>query len=56
MANDYSTLSVHDSATPLNSTKTTSGTPKSVTLSFIRQFARTCVAMQGCALGSVILN
>ncbi|MDE6382182.1 MAG: hypothetical protein K2L57_04870 [Muribaculaceae bacterium] len=33
-----------------------SGYPKSATLNFIRQFARTCVAVQGCALGSMILN
>lgn len=31
-------------------------TPRSATLNFIRQFARTCVTIQGCALGSVILN
>jgi hypothetical protein len=30
--------------------------PKSATLNFIRQFARTCVTVQGCALGSMILN
>ena len=30
--------------------------PKSATLSFIRQFACTCVSVQGCALGSMILN
>lgn len=30
--------------------------PKSATLNFIRQFARTCVSVQGCALGSMILN
>lgn len=32
------------------------GSPKNVTLNFIRQFARTCVSVQGCALGSMILN
>ena len=32
-------------------------TPKSATLNYIRQFARTCVAIQGCAISSmVILN
>lgn len=30
--------------------------PKSATLNFIRQFARTCVSVQGCALGAMILN
>jgi len=30
--------------------------PKSATLSFIRQFARSCASVQGCTLGSVILN
>lgn len=30
--------------------------PKSSTLNFIRQFSRTCVAIQGCALGTMILN
>ena len=34
----------------------TVGSPKSTTLNFIRQFARTCVSVQGCALGSMILN
>lgn len=32
------------------------GSPKSATLNFIRQFARTCVTIQGCALGSMMLN
>lgn len=31
-------------------------TPKNATINFIRQFARTCVTVQGCALGSMILN
>ena len=30
--------------------------PKSSTLNFIRQFARTCVTIQGCALGTMMLN
>lgn len=30
--------------------------PKNATLNFIRQFARTCVTVQGVALGSMILN
>lgn len=30
--------------------------PKNATLSFIRQFARTCVSVQAGALGSMILN
>ena len=30
--------------------------PKSATLNFIRQFARTCASVQDCALGSIILN
>lgn len=34
----------------------TVSTPKNSTLNFIRQFARTCVTIQGCALGSMILN
>lgn len=40
-----------------NEVKTSNaGAPKSATLNFIRQFARTCVTVQGCALGSMILN
>lgn len=54
MANDYSHLSVNDLS--VQGSKSTWGTPKSATLNFIRQFARTCVALQGCAIGSVILN
>lgn len=49
---------VHDSSN-LSSTDVISGmtsSPKSATLSFIRQFARTCVTVQGCALGSMIMN
>lgn len=34
----------------------TMSSPRSATLNFIRQFARTCVTVQGCALGSMILN
>lgn len=34
----------------------TMSSPKSATLNFIRQFARTCVTVQGCALGSMMLN
>lgn len=30
--------------------------PKVTTLNFIRQYARTCVTVDGCSLGSVILN
>lgn len=30
--------------------------PKNATLNFIRQFARTCVGVNGGALGSMILN
>lgn len=30
--------------------------PKRSSIDFIRQFARTCVAVQGCALGTFILN
>lgn len=30
--------------------------PKNATLNFIRQFARTCVSVQGGSLGSMILN
>lgn len=30
--------------------------PKSATLSFIRQFARTCADVDGCAFGAMILN
>ncbi len=30
--------------------------PKKATLNFIRQFARTCVSVNGGALGSMILN
>ena len=30
--------------------------PNNATLNFIRQFARTCVTVQGCALGAMILN
>lgn len=30
--------------------------PKNATLCFIRQFARTCVTIQGCAISTMILN
>ena len=39
-----------------NEVKYNMSSPKSATLNFIRQFARTCVTIQGCALGSMILN
>lgn len=50
MANDSSLLSKND---VMNNR---SVSPKNVTLSFIRQFARTCVTLQGCAIGTMILN
>lgn len=30
--------------------------PKKTTLNFIRQFARTYVVVQGCSLGSMVIN
>lgn len=36
--------------------KMTMAKPKNSTLSFIRQFARTYVAMHGCALGTMVIN
>lgn len=50
MANDSSLLSKND---VMNGS---SRTPKSATLCFIRQFARTCATIQGCAIGTMILN
>ena len=48
----------HDSYnSPANEVKISiMSSPKSATLNFIRQFARTCVTVQGCALGSMIIN
>lgn len=38
-------------------TKTSaSTTPKTATVDFIRQFARTCVTLNGCAIGTMMLN
>jgi hypothetical protein len=34
----------------------TKKTPSCATLKFIRQFARTCVTVQGVTLGSIIIN
>lgn len=49
MVHDSSDLMAREAGTAMSA-------PKSVTLNFIRQFARTCVSLQGCDLGSVILN
>ena len=47
----------HDSNLSTNEVNVnTMSSPKSATLNFIRQFARTCVTVQGCALGAMILN
>lgn len=37
-------------------TSNTMSSPKSATVNFIRQFARTCVSVQGCEFGAMILN
>lgn len=50
MAQDSSTNSSNEAKFNIMSS------PKSATLHFIRQFARTCVGLNGGALGSVILN
>ncbi|MDE7180117.1 MAG: hypothetical protein K2N88_02835 [Muribaculaceae bacterium] len=50
MANDSSTTSTNEVKQNIISS------PKNATLNFIRQFARTCVALNGGALGSIILN
>lgn len=50
MAHDSSNLSTNEVKSTLMRA------PKNNTLNFIRQFARTCVTVQGCALGSMILN
>lgn len=50
MAHDSSNLSSNE----VQSTVMTA--PKNKTLDFIRQFARTFVSVQGCPLGTMILN
>ena len=50
MAHDSSNLSTDEVKSAVNTA------PKSGTLNFIRQFARTCFTIQGCAVGSIILN
>ncbi len=50
MANDSSLLSKND---VMNAG---AHAPKNATLCFIRQFARTCATIQGCAIGTMILN
>lgn len=49
---------VHDSSLMSNDEVKLSvmSSPKSATLNFLRQFARTYVNVQGCAFGSLILN
>ncbi len=51
MMNDSSTIE-SKSEVMLNQTKR----PKAATLNFIRQFARTYVAIPGCALGGMMMN
>ncbi|MGN0236733.1 MAG: hypothetical protein ACI4AK_01380 [Lepagella sp.] len=50
MVNDSSNLSTEDVRISIITS------PKAATINFIRQFARTCVTVQGCALGSMIVN
>lgn len=50
MANDSSNLSTNDVKSGADVS------PKMTTIKFIRQFARTCATVHGCALGSMILN
>ena len=50
MAHDSSKLSTNDVKSAVKTA------PKNGTIDFIRQFARTCFAVQGCAIGSIVLN
>lgn len=50
MANNSSLLSKNDTASCVMSS------PKKSTVNFIRQFARTCITIQGSAMGAIILN
>lgn len=50
---------VHDSSYQSSESdvkQTIISTPKYTTIDFIRQFARTCVTLQGCAFGSMVIN
>ena len=51
MANDY-----YHVASEAEVNMKTKKSPSNATLKFIRQFARTCVTIQGVTLGSLIIN